>query len=196
MKFLTSYLLYNDGIQTVISVAAIFAAQELGMETTQLILVILMIQFVAFLGALGFNKVASKIGTKQTIILSLFIWCATTIYALFGMKSTASVLGIEQRQLEFWVLAFVIALILGGSQALSRSLFSLMIPKDQEAEFYSFYEISERGTSWMGTFTFGVVNQVARSMRWGIFSVIIFFVVGLFILFFVNVGKAMEQAKQ
>ena len=68
-------------------------------------------------------------------------------------------------------MAFVIALILGGSQALSRSLFSLMIPKGQEAEFYSFYEISERGTSWMGTFTFGIVNQVTRSMRWGIFSV-------------------------
>ncbi len=166
------------------------------METTQLILVILMIQFVAFLGALGFNRVAGWIGTKQTIILSLVIWCGTTIYALFGMKSTASLLGIEQRQLEFWVLAFVIALILGGSQALSRSLFSLMIPKGQEAEFYSFYEISERGTSWMGTFTFGIVNQVTRSMRWGIFSVVIFFGLGLIILLFVNVKKAMEQAKQ
>jgi len=196
MKFLAAYLLYNDGVQTVISVAAIFAAQELGMETTQLILVILMIQFVAFGGALGFNWVASKIGTKQTIILSLVIWCGTTIYAFAGMKSTAIILGIEQRQLEFWILAFVIALILGSSQALSRSLFSLMIPKDQEAEFYSFYEISERGTSWLGTFTFGAVNQITRSMRWGIVSVIAFFIAGLIILPFVNVKKAIEQAKQ
>ncbi len=195
MKFLTAYLLYNDGVQTVISVAAIFAAQELGMETTQLILVILMIQFVAFAGALGFNWVASKLGTKQTIVLSLLIWCATTIYAFAGMKSKALVLGIEQRQLEFWLLAFVIALILGGSQALSRSLFSLMIPKDQEAEFYSFYEISERGTSWLGTFTFGVVNTVTRSLRWGIVSVIIFFLAGLLILPFVNTKKAREEAK-
>jgi UMF1 family MFS transporter len=196
MKFLTAYLLYNDGVQTVISVAAIFAAQELGMKTTQLILVILMIQFVAFGGALGFNWVASKLGTRQTIALSLIIWCGTTIYAFAGMKSTAIVLGIEQRQLEFWVLAFVIALILGGSQALSRSLFSLMIPKDQEAEFYSFYEISERGTSWLGTFTFGVVNQAFGSLRLGILSIIFFFIVGLILLPLVNVKRAMEQAKQ
>ncbi len=196
MKFLAAYLLYNDGVQTVISVAAIFAAQELGMETTQLILVILMIQFVAFGGALGFNWVASKLGTRQTILLSLLIWCATTIYAFAGMKSTATVLGMEQRQLEFWLLAFIIALILGGSQALSRSLFSLMIPKDQEAEFYSFYEISERGTSWLGTFTFGAVNQAFSSLRLGILSVIFFFIAGLIILPFVNVKKAIEQAKQ
>ena len=195
MKFLAAYLLYNDGVQTVISVAAIFAAIELGMGTTQLILVILMIQFVAFGGALGFNWVAGKVGTKQTIVLSLIIWCVTTIYAFAGMKSMAIVLGIEQRQLEFWVLAFVIALILGGSQALSRSLFSLMIPKNQEAEFYSFYEISERGTSWLGTFTFGAVNQAFSSLRLGILSVIFFFIAGLILLSFVNVKKAIEQAK-
>ena len=196
MKFLAAYLLYNDGVQTVISIAAIFAALELGMETTQLILVILMIQFVAFGGALGFNWVASKLGTKQTIVLSLIVWCATTIYAFAGMKNTSIILGIEQRQLEFWILAFVIALILGGSQALSRSLFSLMIPKNQEAEFYSFYEISERGTSWLGTFTFGAVNQAFSSLRLGILSVIFFFIVGLTVLLLVNVKKAMEQAKQ
>jgi UMF1 family MFS transporter len=128
-------------------------------------------------------------------VLSLLIWCSTTIYSYLGMKSTAIVLGIEQRQLEFWGLAFVIALILGGSQALSRSLFSLMIPKDQEAEFYSFYEISERGTSWMGTAIFGAVNQTFSSFRLGILSVIFFFIAGLVILPFVNVKKATEQAK-
>jgi len=180
----------------VISVAAIFAAQELGMQSTQLILVILMIQFVAFAGAFGFNWIASKLGTKQAIIISLVIWCGTTIYAFAGMKNTAIVLGIEQRQLEFWILGFVIALILGGSQALSRSLFAQMIPKDQEAEFYSFYEISERGTSWLGTFTFGLVNTVFKSLRLGILSVILFFIAGLILLPFVNVKKAMEQAKQ
>ncbi len=196
MKFLAAYLLYNDGVQTVISISAIFAANELGMGSTQLILVVLMIQFVAFLGALGFNKVAERIGTKQTILLSLVIWCITTIYAFAGMKSMAIVLGIEQRQLEFWILAFVIALILGGSQALSRSLFAQMIPPDQEAEFYSFYEISERGTSWLGTFTFGVVNQLFNSLRLGILSVIFFFIAGLILLPLVNVAKAMQQAKK
>ncbi len=196
MKYLAAYLLYNDGIQTVIAVSAIFAANELGMSSTQLILVILMIQFVAFLGALGFNRVASKFGTKRTIIASLVLWSLVTIYAFGGLKSTAIVLGMEQRQLEFWVLGFVIALIMGGSQALSRSLFSQMIPQGQEAEFYSFYEISERGTSWLGTFTFGLVNQLFNSLRFGILSVIIFFIAGLLLLPLVNVAKAMQEAKQ
>jgi len=193
MKYLVSYLLYNDGIQTVIAVSAIFAAVELDMSSTNLILVILMIQFVAFFGALGFGKLAGRLGTKNTILLSLLIWSACVIYAAIGMKSTAEVLGMEQRQLEFWFLGFVIALVMGGSQALSRSLFAQMIPRDQEAEFYSFYEISERGTSWMGTFLFGLVNQLTGSLRLGIVSVIVFFVLGLILLPLVNVPKAIEQ---
>ena len=196
VKYLAAYLLYNDGIQTVIAVSAIFAAQELGMSATNRILVILMIQFVAFGGAYGFAWLAGRMGTRNAIILSLAIWSVTVVYAWGGMKSTAQVLGMEQRQLEFWVLGFVVALILGGSQALSRSLFAQMIPKDQEAEFFSFYEISERGTSWLGTFVFGVVNQQFGSLRLGILSLIFFFIVGLAILPFVNVPKAMAQGKQ
>jgi len=196
MKYLISYLLYNDGIQTVIAVSAIFAAEELGMSSTNLILVILMIQFVAFFGALGFGRLAGRLGTKNTILLSLVIWSGCVIYAAMGMKGTALVLGMEQRQLEFWFLGFVIALVMGGSQALSRSLFAQMIPKDQEAEFYSFYEISERGTSWMGTFLFGLVNQITGSLRLGIVSVIVFFLLGLVLLPLVNVPKAMAQGKQ
>ncbi len=196
MKFLVAYLLYNDGIQTVIAVSAIFAVQELAFSATNLILVVLMIQFVAFIGALLFGRLAGWIGAKLAIILSLVIWSAVVIYAWGGLQSTATVLGMEQRQLEFWLLGFVIALVLGGSQALSRSLFAQMIPKDQEAEFYSFYEISERGTSWMGTFVFGVVNQMFGSLRIGILSVIFFFIMGLILLPLVNVGLAMEQAKQ
>ncbi len=196
MKYLVAYLLYNDGIQTVIAVSAIFAAEELGMGSTNLIMVILMIQFVAFFGALGFGRLAGWLGTKNTILLSLVIWSGCVIYAAIGMQSTAIVLGMEQRQLEFWFLGFVIALVLGGSQALSRSLFSQMIPKNQEAEFYSFYEISERGTSWMGTFLFGLVNQLFGSLRLGIISVIVFFVLGLILLPLVNVPKAIEESRQ
>jgi UMF1 family MFS transporter len=112
------------------------------------------------------------------------------------MKNTAIIpaLGIPQSEFEFWLLGFTIALVLGGSQALSRSLFSQMIPEDQEAEFFSFYEVSERGTSWMGTFIFGVVNQAFGSLRLGILSVIFFFLVGLVLLLFVNVDNAVEQA--
>jgi UMF1 family MFS transporter len=196
MKYLVAYLLYNDGIQTVIAVSAIFASIELGMSSTNLILVILMIQFVAFLGALGFGWLAGRLGAKRTILISLGIWSVVVIYAFAGMQSMAQVLGMEQRQLEFWLLGFVIALVLGGSQALSRSLFAQMVPQNQEAEFYSFYEISERGTSWLGTFVFGLVNQMFGSLRFGILSVIVFFLIGLALLPLVNVPKAIAEARR
>lgn len=195
MKYLLAYLLYNDGVQTVIAVAAIFAANELKMSSTDLILVILMIQFVAFIGALAFGRLAARFGAKRAIFFSLIIWSLVAIYAYGGMRSTAMVLGMEQRHLEFWLLGFVIALVLGGSQALSRSLFAQMVPVEQEAEFYSFYEVSERGTSWLGTFTFGLVNQLFGSLRLGILSVIIFFIAGLILLPLVNVPKAIAEAQ-
>ena len=198
MKYLVAYLLYNDGVQTVIAVSAIFAAEELEMSATNRILVILMIQFVAFGGATLFAALAARMGTKNAIVASLVIWSAVTIYAYAGMRDTAVVsgLGIQQRELEFWILGFVVALVLGGSQALSRSLFAQMIPKEQEAEFYSFYEVSERGTSWLGTFAFGLVNQLFGSLRLGILSLIIFFLGGLILLPLVNVRKAIEQGRQ
>lgn len=198
MKYLIAYLLYNDGIQTVIAVAAIFAAEELGMAATNRILVILMIQFVAFGGAYMFSFLAKRMGTKNAILLSLAIWSGTVIFAYFGMKDPTIVagVGVSRAELEFWILGFVVALVLGGSQALSRSLFSQMIPKEQEAEFFSFYEISERGTSWMGTFLFARVNDLTGSLRTGILSLIFFFVVGLLLLPFVKVETAVEQGKQ
>lgn len=195
-KYLLAYLLFNDGIQTVIVVTSIFAAQELDLPATNLILVVLMIQFVGFGGAYLFSGLARRVGARNAILASLVVWSAVVIYAFFGMKSQTLVAGMEQRHLEFYLLAFVVALVLGGSQALSRSLFSQMIPKDQEAEFFSFYEISERGTSWMGTFLFGAVNQVYGSMRLGLLSLIFFFVVGLALLPLVNVPKAIREAKR
>ncbi len=198
MKYLVAYLLYNDGIQTVIAVAAIFAAEELGMEATNRILVILMIQFVAFGGAYLFSYLAGRMGTKNAILLSLVVWSVVVIFAYGGMKDMTIVesVGMSRAELEFWVMGFIVALILGGSQALSRSLFSQMIPKDQEAEFFSFYEVSERGTSWMGTFIFARVNDITGSLRTGILSLIFFFVVGLLLLPFVNVEKAKKQGAQ
>ncbi len=196
MKFLVAYLLYNDGVQTVLVVASVFGAVELGIPISNLALIILMIQFVAFLGAYAFSGLARRVGSRNAIIISLVIWSGAVIYAYFGMKITDPVpgLGIPQSELEFWFLGMVIALVMGGSQALSRSLFSLMIPKDQEAEFFSFYEVSERGTSWMGTFIFGVVNQTFGSLRLGVLSVIFFFLSGLLLLLFVNVETAQTQA--
>jgi UMF1 family MFS transporter len=196
IRYLVAYLFYNDGIQTVIAISAIFAAQELKMESTNLILVILMIQFVAFFGAYGFGYMANRIGARNAILASLVIWSACVIYAYAGMQNPQVVagLGIPQNQLEFWLLGFVIALVLGGSQALSRSLFAQMIPPGREAEFFALYEVSERGTSWMGPLLFGLVNQIFNSLRYGILSVIILFIVGLAILIMVDVPRAIREA--
>lgn len=197
VRYLIAYLFFNDGIQTVIVIAAVFAAEELGMNATNRILVILMIQAVAFFGAYLYGWLAGKMGTVRALITSLIIWCVVVVYAYAGMKSTVVVSGlnIAQRELEFWLLAFVVALILGGSQALSRSIFSQMIPKGREAEFFSFYEVSERGTSWMGPFIFARVNDITRSFRTGILSLIVLFVVGLGILVTVNVPRAIKEAQ-
>ena len=194
VRYLIAYLFFNDGIQTVIVVSAIFAAQELGMDATTRILVILMIQIVAFGGAYLYGWLASKIGAYRALITSLIVWSVVVVYAFAGMRSTALVLGMEQRQLEFWVVAFVVAIVLGGSQALSRSLFARMIPPGREAEFFSFYEISERGTSWMGPFLFAFVNDRTSSLRFGILSVIVLFIAGLAILLTVNVPRAVAEA--
>jgi UMF1 family MFS transporter len=149
----------------------------------------LMIQFVAFAGALFWGKLAQWIGSKQSIIVSLVIWSGVVIYAYGGLKG-------ESRIIEFFILGIFIALVLGGSQAISRSLFAQMIPKGREAEFYSFYEVSERGTSWTGPLIFGLANQLFGSLRYGILALIFYFIAGLVILPFVNVKKAMQDVKQ
>jgi UMF1 family MFS transporter len=193
LKFLLAYFLYNDGIQTVIAVSSTFAAAPLarggvGLPQDTLIAVILMIQFVAFGGALFWGRLARWIGAKQSIIVSLFIWLGVVLYAFFGLRG-------ENRVTEFFVLGIFIALVLGGSQAISRSLFAQMIPDGREAEFYSFYEVSERGTSWTGPLIFGLANQLTQSLRGGIIALIIYFIAGLAVLPFVNVQKAMDDAK-
>ncbi len=199
-RFLLAYLIYNDGIQTVIGVAALFAAAPvlrggLGIPVERLTLLILMIQFVAFFGALFFGWLAGRTGGKRALVVSLFIWSGVVIYAYLGMRDyDLTALGIPRAELEFWILGAMIATVLGGSQALSRSLFAQMIPKDKEAEFFSIYEISERGTSWMGPFLFGFVNQVVGNLRPAILSVVIFFVVGLLILLTVDVAQAIVES--
>ncbi|HSO13487.1 MAG TPA: MFS transporter [Anaerolineales bacterium] len=193
-KYLTSYLIYNDGIQTVIAVSSTFAAAPLlrgGLELSKntLIQVILVIQFVAFLGALFWGKLAKWVGAKRAIIVSLVIWAGVVIYAYSGMKG-------ESRGTEFFILGVIIAIVLGGSQAISRSLFAQMIPKSKEAEFFSIYEISERGTSWLGPMIFGIANQVFGNLRIAILALIFFFVVGLILLPFVNDRKAIEDVRK
>ncbi len=194
LKYLLAYFLYNDGIQTVIAVSATFAAAPisrdgLGIDQGTLIQVILMIQFVAFAGALLWGRLAGRMGAKNSILLSLLIWSGVVIYAYFGLQG-------ETRVLQFWILGAFIAIVMGGSQAISRSLFAQLIPQGKEAEYYSFYEVSERGTSWTGPLLFGLVNQAFGSLRPAILSLIFFFVMGLILLPFVNIPKGIEEVKR
>ncbi len=184
LRYLIAYLVFNDGIQTVITMSAVFAASELGVETTTILLLVLMIQFVAFGGALLFGQLAARIGAKRSLIVTLVIWAGIVIYAYAFLRS----------ETQLWALGAVIAIVLGGSQALSRSLFSQMIPEKQEAEYFGFYEISERGTSWLGPFIFAIVNQVTGSQRLAIISLIVFFIVGLALLIPVHVRQGIIDA--
>ena len=192
LRFLIAYLLYNDGIQTVIGMSAVFLSNELfkakGLPEDDsqsfLLGLVLMIQFVAFGGALGFERVSRKVGTKTAILISLFIWTGVIVYAYALLDSV----------LQAWFMGAAIALVLGGSQSLSRALFSRMIPQGREAGFYGIYEISERGTSWIGPFIFARVVAETGSYRQAILSLIVLFVGGIVILFLTNTTKAIHDA--
>lgn len=184
LRYLVAYLIYNDGIQTVNTVATIFATAELGMNPQQLVGVILMIQFVAALGAVLFNRLAGRIGAKHTVIITLIGWAGLVIYAYAFMHTPAQV----------WPWAFCNALVLGSSQALSRSIFAKMVPAGKEASYFSLYEISERGTSWVGPFIFSLAVQMTGSSRLSLLPLTGFFVVGIVILLFTDVRQASQDA--
>lgn len=186
LRYLVAYLIYNDGVQTVIFASSAFLEQELfpGGNPSFLLQIFLFVQFTAVGGALLFERLAYLIKTKNAIIVSLVIWCAIVIYAYRFLDSVS----------EAWIMAGVIAIVLGGSQALSRSLFSRMIPVGKEASFFGLYEVSERGTSWMGPLLFSVVIASTGSYRQALLSLIFFFVLGLIVLAVTNTDKAIRQA--
>ncbi len=179
MRFVIAFLLFNDAIQTVIALASQFGNDELKIPISQLTLAILMVQFVAFFGAMGFNALARIITAKRAVAVSLVIWSGTLIYIYLEVRST----------LQFFIMAAVVALVLGGSQALSRSLYAQLIPKFKEAEYYSLYEVTDKGTSWLCPLFFGLALQFTKSYRIAILSLIIFFLAGLFVLLSVNVEQ-------
>jgi MFS transporter, UMF1 family len=185
LTFLIAYLFYNDGIQTVIYAASIFGQEQLDLESNQLIMTILVVQFIAFFGALLFGRVAGRVGAHRTILASLGLWCAVV--------ALGYVLPVGQF-LPFLGLAVLIGLVLGGSQALSRSLFSHLIPAGRGAEYFSLYQAAERGTSWLGTLLFGLIFQLTDSYRLAIVALVIFFVVGGVLLARVDVRRGIEEA--
>jgi UMF1 family MFS transporter len=184
--FLIAYLLYNDAIQTVLALASQFGNDELKIPVSQLTLAILMVQFVAFFGAMLFNWIAARINAKRAVVLSLGIWTASLIYIYLSVKTT----------LEFFILAAIIGMVMGGSQALSRSLYAQIIPKAKEAEYYSIYEVSDKGTSWLCPILFGLTMQFTHSYRLAILSLVVFFVAGTLVLLKVDMARGERDVVQ
>ena len=185
LTFLVAYLFFNDGIQTVIASASTYGIEELEFSTGTVLATYLVVQFVAVGGALAFGRAAGRFGGKPVILGGLVIWSLIVTSALFLP---------ERQLLPFLVLAVAIGVVLGGTQALARSFFSLLIPKGKEAEYFSFYHAMERGTSWFGTLTFGLVYQLTDSYRPAIFALIMFFVVGGLLLLKVDARKGIRDA--
>ncbi|MFF1557368.1 MFS transporter [Streptomyces sp. NPDC058279] len=185
LSFLLAYLIYNDGVQTVISQASVYGSEELGLEQSTLIVAVLLVQVLAVAGALGMGRLARSYGAKRTILGSLAAWALTLAAGYFLPARTPA---------WFFVLASMIGLVLGGSQALSRSLFSHLVPAGKEAEYFSAYEMSDRGLSWVGPLVFGLTYQVTGSYRTAIISLVVFFALGFVLLARVPVRRAVEAA--
>ncbi|MEV6196795.1 MFS transporter [Streptomyces sp. NPDC051920] len=185
LSFLLAYLIYNDGIQTVISQASVYGSEELGLSQSTLITAVLLVQVLAVGGALGMGRLARTYGAKRTILGSLVAW-TLTLAAGYFLPAGAPV--------WFFVLAAGIGLVLGGSQALSRSLFSHLVPSGKEAEYFSAYEMSDRGMSWLGPLLFGLTYQLTGSYRDAIVSLVAFFVIGFVLLARVPVRRAVRDA--
>ena len=186
LLFLAAYLLFNDGITSVIGLAAQYGDRELELSQTVLISTILLVQFVAFGGALLLGRIAARVGAKRTVLGSLVVWVAVLCLAVGVQKG---------RAVQVYLLGAAIGVVLGGTQALTRSLFGQMTPVGKEAEYYGLYEISDKGTSWLGTLSFGLALQFTDSYRIAIISLVVFFVAGFLLLTRVDVRRAVEEAR-
>ncbi|MFI6864657.1 MFS transporter [Streptomyces sp. NPDC050421] len=185
LSFLLAYLIYNDGVQTVISQASVYGSEELGLDQTTLITAVLLVQVLAVAGALGMGRMARTYGAKHTILGSLVVWTLILVAGYFLPAGSP---------VFFYALAAAIGLVLGGSQALSRSLYSHLVPRGKEAEYFSAYEMSDRGLSWLGPLVFGLAYQLTGSYRDAIISLVVFFVIGSVLLARVPVRQAVAAA--
>lgn len=188
-RYLIGYLFFADAISAVVGLASTYLTHELyhddaAAAATFLFSLILLIQFLAIGGSLLFAQLARVIGTKPTVLVTLVLWCVVVVYAylILHTKGQAVAMGV------------LIALVLGGSQALSRSLYSQMVPRGHEATFFGLFEISDRGTSWVAPLLFTIVVDATGSFRQAILSLIVLFVVGIVLLARTNVDAAKAEA--
>jgi MFS transporter, UMF1 family len=177
--FLLAFFFYNDGIQTVISMAAIYGATELNLSENSLLGTLLLTQFVAFPGAMLFSKWAEAWQAKKVLFVTLLLWCAIVFYAYYMRQGW-----------EFWMLGMGVGLILGGSQALSRSFYSQMVPVQQSAEFFGMFSIGSKFSSISGPFVFGLIRDLTGSSRLAILSTLFFLLSGAVLLLLVRTRKS------
>jgi MFS transporter, UMF1 family len=181
LLFVVAFMLYNDGVQTTISLSAAYAGDTLDLDITVIIVAFLIVQFIAYFGALGFAALSARVGIKAALLVSLTVWTAIATAAFFiPARSPAPFLG----------LAVVIGFVLGGVQALSRSLYGSMIPAEASAEFYGFYSVFSKFSAIWGPFLFAFIGQVTGSSRYAILSLAAFFAVGALLLSRVDIAAA------
>ncbi len=171
LTFLVAFLLYNDGIQTTIAMATIYGKAELGLSTTVLMLTLLMIQFVAVFGALAFSRLARRITARRALMLAVALWTGIVGWAYVMDSAT-----------EYVILGAMVGLVLGGSQALSRSVYARLVPSDAPAEFFAYFSVVNRLSAIGGPLVFAVIAQVTGSSRLAILSLGMLFVAGFLVL--------------
>jgi UMF1 family MFS transporter len=182
--FLVAFWIYNDGIGTIIKMATAYG-DEIGIGVTEMTIALVITQFVGIPFAFAFGALASRIGTKVSILLALVVYILISIAGYF-----------MQTALHFFILAFAVGTVQGGSQALSRSLYGTMVPKSKAAEFFGFFSTSSKFAGIIGPVLFGLVGQLAGGSRLAIVSLIVFFVVGGVLLLFVDVDEGRRVASQ
>ncbi len=179
-----AFTIYNDGIQTIIKMASVYGT-EIGIGQSDLITAILLVQFIGIPCAFGFGMLAGKIGAKTSIFVGLLVYAGICVFA-YNMTTAR----------EFYILAILVGLVQGGTQALSRSLFANMIPKHKSGEFFGFYSVFEKFGGILGPLAFAIAIGQSGSSRIAILSVIGFFVVGGALLAFVNVPEGERAARE
>lgn len=181
LLFVVAFILYNDGVQTTINISGAYASSTLDLGLTTIILAFLIVQFIAYFGALGFGKLSHHLGIKRALLTSLAIWTSIAVAAFFLP---------EGETVPFLALAVVIGFVLGGVQALSRSLYGSMIPAEASAEFYGFYSVFSKFSAIWGPFLFAFIGNISGSSRYAILSLVFFFALGGFLLFRVDIEAA------
>jgi UMF1 family MFS transporter len=178
--FLIAFFFYNMGVQTVIYLAALFGDVELGLSANSLILTIIIIQVVAIAGSYFFAKISQWKGNKYSLMLMVVIWMMICVYAYF-MHSA----------LQFYVLGFVVGMVLGGIQSLSRASYSKLIPQNTSdtTSYFSFYDVIEKLSIVLGTFAYGFIEQLTGSMRSSTLALASIFVLGLIFLALIKIPK-------